>query len=139
LRSLGHAFDFRETFREIIAGTIYVFDRWRGHEPSPDRGARRAAYLEEAFGKNRPSFVPQAKGDHQREPRRLEVEVAESINVDVGGERQWLGLGDDYVYGLGYARREKSDGLGQVIEKELERRGLGSGWCFPPPLPPVSC
>ena len=134
MRSLGHAFDFRETFREIGAGIIYVFDQWRGHEPRPDRGARRALYLEGAFGKPRPSLLAQGKGNSRRENGRVEVEVAERVDVDVGGERQWLGLGDNYIYGLGYARREKSEGLEQQIMKELQRRGFDSGWRFPFPF-----
>jgi hypothetical protein len=57
----------------------------------------------------------------------VEVQVVESVDVDVAGEQQWLGLGDDYVYGLGYARREKSEALGLQIEKELQKRGYGPG------------
>lgn len=118
LRSLGHAFDFRETFRELKAGWIYITDRIRGVEPRPDMGARRVAVMENAFGRGR------------REKRNNDtgvVVVMEEVDVDVdiGGERQWLGVGDDYAYGLGYAsRKEKSDGLGEAIEKELGKRGV---------------
>ena len=51
------------------------------------------------------------------------VDVEEVIHV--GEERQWLGLGDRYTYSIGYAaRKEKSDGLEEQIEKELEKRGV---------------
>lgn len=123
LRSLAHAFDFRETFREIWAGCIYISDRVRGVEPRPDMGARRMAMMEDAFGRAR---LRNTGNEQQKNPRKV-VEVRKEVDVDVnvGGERQWLGLGDDYAYGLGYAsRREKSDGLGEAIEKELHKRGV---------------
>lgn len=138
LRSLGHAFDFRETFREIGVGCIYIYDKMRGKEPTPDLTARRAAYYEEAFGRPRPSNLPAGKGftdDKMQSLRKsksqpklpVQVGVEEQVEVDVEGERQWLGLGDDYGYGLGYMRREKSDSLGLQIEHELEKRGYTTG------------
>lgn len=58
----------------------------------------------------------------------LSVGVDVDKVIHVGEERQWLGLGDKYAYSLGYAtRKEKSDGLEEQIEKELEKRGLGFG------------
>ncbi|KAK0504541.1 hypothetical protein EDD18DRAFT_1397256 [Armillaria luteobubalina] len=48
-------------------------------------------------------------------------------HVDMGGQRQWLGLGSDYGYGV---RRERSDSLEVQIERELERRGYGSRKSF---------
>ena len=138
MRSLGHAMDFRETFREILSGTVYILDRARGREPRPDMGARRAAYLEVVFGKGRPTPPLQATHQFKQQAldrkakdslkRPLEVRVEESVDVDVGGERQWLGTGDDYAYGLGYARREKSETLGEQIARELQRRKLDLGW-----------
>jgi hypothetical protein len=124
LRSLGHAFNFRETFREIWAGCIYILDRTRGIEPRPDMGARRIAMMQDVFGHARLG-VTGMEGDAQREKNLgMTVEVRKEVDIDVGGERQWLGLGDNYAYGIGYARREKSDGLGEAIEKELDRRGV---------------
>lgn len=106
-------------------------------------GVRRVVHLESAFGKTRPpnsnagsehGYVSSAarKGRERKEQSRpsemaVQVQVEERVSVDVGGERQWLGLGDNYGYGLGYARREKSDGLEEQIERELQRRGYGSG------------
>jgi hypothetical protein len=90
-------------------------------------GARRMAMMEDAFGRARLRHTGRECGS-QREKRfgrAVEVRKVVDVDVDVGGERQWLGLGDDYAYGLGYAsRREKSDGLGEAIEKELDRRGV---------------
>jgi hypothetical protein len=125
--------DFRETFREIWLGMVYLSDRACGREPRPDKGARRTAHLEEAFGKSRPLLPPKANPHSKKQVSQvmkqqlLEVQVEQSIDVDVGGERQWLGIGDDYAYGLGYARREKSEMLGEQIVKELQRRGFELG------------
>ncbi|RDB24739.1 hypothetical protein Hypma_007940 [Hypsizygus marmoreus] len=127
LRSLGHAMDFRETFREIWVGWIYILDKMRGKEPTHDLGARRIAHYEEAFGRPRASRLAQdsdiGKGDEKRTATLPGVEVEVGEVVDAGEERQWLGLGDNYGYGLGYIKREKSDGLQVQIERELERRG----------------
>lgn len=85
-------------------------------------GARRIAMLENAFGRER---LRPSEAEIQREKPIVAVEIKEEVDVDVGGERQWLGVGDNYAYGLGYAsRREKSDGLGEAIAKELEKRGV---------------
>jgi len=134
LRSLGHAMDFRETIREIWAACVYVVDRLRGREPTSDKGARRAAYLEEVFGRVRPTYgkgnsakkTLRGLGTKEKHGQAIQVEVVERVDVDVEGERQWLGLGDDYGYGLAYARREKSDAFGEQIERELQIRGYGS-------------
>jgi len=79
--------------------------------------------MEDAFGRAR---LRNTGNEQQKNPRKVvEVRKEVDVDVDVGGERQWLGLGDDYAYGLGYAsRREKSDGLGEAIEKELRKRGV---------------
>jgi hypothetical protein len=123
--------DFRETFREIWVGCMYIFDKMRGKEPTPDVGARRVAYYEGAFGRPRPSQIapghilnsdPGMKAEKVR-PALPAVEIEVEKQVDVEGERQWLGTGDDYGYGLGYIRREQSEGLEAQIEKELEKRG----------------
>ncbi|KAH9073080.1 organic solute transporter Ostalpha-domain-containing protein [Lactarius deliciosus] len=49
----------------------------------------------------------------------------------VDGERQWLGAGDEYDYGL--SRRERSEALGVVVERELEKRGYGPSGVNPEP------
>ena len=73
--------------------------------------------MENAFGRSRLS--ERGKSDTKG------VHVVEEVDVDIGGERQWLGVGDDYAYGLAYAsRKEKSDGLEEAIEKELVKRGV---------------
>ncbi|KZP19623.1 DUF300-domain-containing protein [Athelia psychrophila] len=136
LRSLGHAFDFRETFREIGTGCAYIVDRMKGRESHVDLIARRAGVFEDAFGQGRPRPAAIAtmhtfgiQPQHGQEKHAMQVEVQQEVNVDVGGERQWLGNGDDYGYGLAYAsRREKdrSDGLGEAIDKELKRRRADS-------------
>jgi hypothetical protein len=134
--------DFRETIKEIWTGCVYVVDRIKGREPTSDKGARRVAYLEDIFGRARarPAHIVCGKDESAKrtlwglgakekgsQVAPLEVEVVEQVDVDVEGERQWLGLGDDYAYGLGYARRERSDGLEEQIEQELQRRGFSLG------------
>lgn len=74
--------------------------------------------MENAFGRSRLS-------EREKNGATKGVEVVEEVDVDIGGERQWLGVGDDYAYGLAYAsRKERSDGLGEAIEKELVKRGV---------------
>ncbi|KAF8070429.1 organic solute transporter Ostalpha-domain-containing protein, partial [Lyophyllum atratum] len=131
LRSLGHAMDFRETFREIWIGWIHIWDKMRGKEPTPDVGARRIAHYEGAFGRSRALYPKGANHDPGMpcEEERVatlpvvEVEIEREVDVDIEGEKQWLGLGDNYGYGLGYIKREKSDDLAVQIERELEKRG----------------
>jgi hypothetical protein len=127
LKSLGHAFDFRETFREIWAGCVYIADRVKGREPRPDMGARRVAHLEAAFGQLRPGFegsqrlrIDGRKSEKERdgEPGKVEIQVDVAIEEDRhAGVKQWL---EDH-------RREKSEELGLQIERELQRRGYGLG------------
>lgn len=131
LRALMHAFNFMETFRELRAGTVYLWRRMRGQEV--DIMARRQAVLEGVFGRTRiemqgnPIVAAIAKSKPADEEKAvLAVNVAVEEMVHVGEERQWLGVGDDYAYGLGYhsrRMREKSDGLEEQIEKELAKRG----------------
>ncbi|KAI0312894.1 organic solute transporter Ostalpha-domain-containing protein, partial [Amylostereum chailletii] len=124
LRALMHAMDFRETFRELRAGTVYMWHQMRGKET--DVAARREAHLVGAFDKSRTDVW---RGMHRREKgaddgEEMGVDVTVRVDrvVDVDGERQWLGVGDDYGYGV--ARRERSDALGVQIERELARRGV---------------
>lgn len=109
-----------------------MFDKMRGKEPSPDFSARRAAHYERAFGQSRPSqpenkAVVDAGAKKSKLTPSNDITVNQQVEVDVAGERQWLGLGDDYGYGLGYFRRERSEGLSVQIEKELQQRGYGAG------------
>ncbi|KAI0301579.1 organic solute transporter Ostalpha-domain-containing protein [Multifurca ochricompacta] len=104
LRSFAHAMDFRETFRELSAGLVYMWLRIRGAETDPL--ARRVAVLEGAFDKSREKVWREGTGEAKR--RGLEVDKA--VEVEVDGEKQWLGLGDDY---------------GIQFERELEKRGYG--------------
>ncbi|KAF7362163.1 hypothetical protein MVEN_00562400 [Mycena venus] len=111
----GHAFDFRETFREISAGWVYIMDRMRGREPTPDRGARRIAHYETVFERPRQANLPTNKGLGETDaekgllsPSRVQLETP-----------PWLELPR-------HNRREKSEALEVQIEKELERRGYGS-------------
>jgi hypothetical protein len=114
--------DFRETFRELLAGLMYMLHRILGAETDPL--ARRVAVLETAFDKSR----VQVRREHRKEVKRRDLVVEEVIEVEIDGERQWLGLGDDYGYDL--SRRERSEALGVQLEKELEKRGyLCPGEC----------
>ena len=97
----------------------------RGVEPRPDMAARRMAMMEDVFGRARLRNAGKEPGSRPEKDLGIAVEVRKDVDVDVGGERQWLGIGDDYAYGLGYvSRRENSDGLGEAIRKELDRRGV---------------
>ncbi|KAG6837828.1 hypothetical protein H0H93_016196 [Arthromyces matolae] len=130
-RSLCHAMDFRETFREIWIGCIHLWDRTRGKESTYDIGARRTAHFTEAFGRPRASSST-IHGDNDDGYNvatlpKVHVNVEEHVDVEIEGEKQWLGIGNDYGYGLDYARRQRSESLGTQIEKELERRGLFLG------------
>ena len=117
--------DFRETFREIYAGLVYMWHRMRGVETDPL--ARRIAVLEHALDKSRAEVVRKRPGG-AKEPV-LEIDTAVEVAVD--GERQWLGVGDDYGYGL--SPRARSETLSVQFEKELEKRGYGrSGKCNAP-------
>ncbi|KAJ7129004.1 organic solute transporter Ostalpha-domain-containing protein [Mycena crocata] len=121
LRSLGHALDFRETFREIRVGWIYILDKMRGREPTPDMGARRIAHYESAFGRPRPSNLPTSKGFDGSDPNDAEkgLLAPSARQLESRDDTPWLGL-------PGYERREKSEALEVQIERELQRRGYGS-------------
>ncbi|OBZ74228.1 hypothetical protein A0H81_05950 [Grifola frondosa] len=127
-KSLMHAMNFKETLRELWTGTMYMIRKYRGQET--DAQARREAVLESVFGRSRIAIYRQAKaGDTNLGEKNAEgVTVEVEKMVHVGAERQWLGIGDDYGYGLGYHTRrlrERSDGLEEQIEKELTKRGYG--------------
>ena len=138
-RALVHAMNFRETFVEIWAGWVYMYRQYRGVEV--DAHARRQAVLENVFGRYRLDICRDADGSIPavNAPKKdIDVTIQVEKEVRVGEERQWLGAGDDYIYGLGYQSRrmrERSEGLESQIEKELERRGYslrgGSMWCHP--------
>jgi hypothetical protein len=119
LRSFAHAMDFRETFRELNASLVYMCRRMRGVETDPL--ARRMAVLENAFDKS----LPEMRLGRPKEEKELVLEVDKTIEIEVAvdGEKQWLGVGDNYGYGL--SRRERSEALGMQFEKELEKRGYG--------------
>ncbi|KAJ3748543.1 organic solute transporter Ostalpha-domain-containing protein [Lentinula detonsa] len=123
LHALGHAMDFRETFRELWIGTIYLWEKIRGRDPQPDIKARRAAHYENAFGPARPSGPIVKEQNEKADPLVFPVIRVEKEYYDAAHGRQWLGYGNDYGYGL---YREKSDDLEVQIERELERRGYGS-------------
>ncbi|KAH8105622.1 DUF300-domain-containing protein, partial [Phellopilus nigrolimitatus] len=143
LRALGHAFDFRETFSELWTGCVFIVRRWRGIET--DSRARRLIVREELFSTANGLGAKCRNGARDREKGRLPLEYTYeddcTVNEKKGGmrvavdvekefhvdkERQWLGTGNDYIYGLGYARRERSAGLAEQIDDELERRGLST-------------
>ncbi|TFY59581.1 hypothetical protein EVJ58_g5692 [Rhodofomes roseus] len=124
-RALVHALNFKETLVELWKGCVYMVRRSRGHET--DRQVRRGAAYESVFGKSRWELgkgetTPKEKG--RKGSLGVEMEVDRVMHVE--GERQWLGMGDEYAYGMGYHSRrirEKSDGLEDQIEKELTARG----------------
>ncbi|KAI0794133.1 organic solute transporter Ostalpha-domain-containing protein [Fomes fomentarius] len=126
-RALAHAMNFKETGRELWQGTVYMIRKYRGREV--DAQARREAVLENVFGRSRFDITREA-GSSRPKVNSSEKDVNVTVEVEkevrVGDERQWLGVGDDYIYGLGYQarrQRERSEGLESQIEKELVRRG----------------
>ena len=119
--------DFRETFRELYASLVYMCYRMRGVETDPL--AHRMAVLEDVFDKSRPEM----RLGHPKCGKELVLEVDKTVEVAVDGEKQWLGVGDNYGYGL--SRRERSEALGIQFEKELEQMGYGrSGECKVPEI-----
>ncbi|KAF9049927.1 organic solute transporter Ostalpha-domain-containing protein [Panaeolus papilionaceus] len=139
-RSLGHAMDFRETFREIWVGCVYLIDKARGREPKPDFKVRRTAHYEGAFGRSREQRAPVESShrshDSQEDINALvfpSVEVHIDQAYEVEGRRQWLGLGPlDHHIGIGHPRRDRSEGLQVRIDRELEK--LGHPTAYPEPL-----
>ncbi|TFK88433.1 DUF300-domain-containing protein [Polyporus arcularius HHB13444] len=140
-RALVHAMSFKETGREIWAGVIYMLRKSRGHEV--DTQARRQAALENVFGRSRYAIVRGARPSDSKagaSEKQLGVTVQVEEEVRIDNERQWIGLGNDYIYGLGYQakrKRERSEGLESQIEKELAMhgytlRGPGSGGAYAP-------
>lgn len=152
LRSLAHAMNFKETFRELRDGWVYLWQRMRGKEVKVDRNARRDGWYEGAFGKERPMPAadwkdPGRRGwdDKDLYSGGLEndgygngngdigrgLRVDSEVVVTVEGERQWLGTRDEYGYGIGFESRgragtrgrERSEALGTQIEAELSKRG----------------
>lgn len=114
LRSLGHALDFRETFREIWQGCVYIVDKVRGREHKADSNAKHASHFETAFGRDRYA---------RRGEQKPFMDESSRPSPQASRERQWLGAGSDYGYGI---HREKSETLEVQIERELERRGYAS-------------
>ncbi|KAF9010475.1 organic solute transporter Ostalpha-domain-containing protein, partial [Cyathus striatus] len=76
LKSLCHAMDFRETFREVWYGCRYLYDQIRGEEPAQDLVVRRQIYYKEAFGRQR-------FGKTRTSKNRRDIQVD---NVDLHGE-----------------------------------------------------
>ncbi|KAL5531241.1 hypothetical protein ACEPAG_4118 [Sanghuangporus baumii] len=128
MRCLLHAFDFRETLREIWEGCAYIFRKWRGFETDPK--ARRLIIREDIFGEKVPNESRPKKDARDSaterhvmyQPVSVSVEVEKEVHIDV--ERQWLGTAGDYLYGLGFPRRERTAGFEEQVEIELEKRGL---------------
>jgi hypothetical protein len=134
IRSLLHAFDFRETYREMRDGVQYGWHRARGREV--DVQAHRIGHLSNAFDRSRLDvWNEKEKGGSNESPAKQNrskglptglwpersIEVGVDRMVEIEGERQWLGVGNDHDYGI--SRRNPSDALGIQIERELARRG----------------
>ena len=132
-----------ETLRELWAGIVYMFRRWRGKET--DKLARRVAAHQGVFGHSRSRVLSdgiaqneslirngqEKKREEKRmkslnrvESRRLdEVMVEVEREVFLGSERQWLGVEGSRDYILGSVTREKSEGFEDAVAKELYTRG----------------
>jgi len=153
LKSLGHAMNPMETLRELWAGAVYMFRRWRGKET--DKLARRVAAHQGVFGHSRSRVLSDGSAQNQslirngQEKKRDEKRVNSSSRVEsrgldevmveverevfLGSERQWLGVGDNHNYILGSVTREKSEGFEDAVANELYTRGYTlRGKVFPP-------
>jgi len=120
--------DFRETFREIWIGTIYMFDKIRGKEPKPDLGVIREGYYESAFGRQRrlpgrpqrSQLIPHKK-EKDDSPVFPVVEIEVDQEFEINGHKQWLSL--DKYDRFNHPKRDRSEGLQEQIEQELAKRG----------------
>jgi hypothetical protein len=143
LKSLSHAMNPMETFRELRAGIDYMVQRWRGEET--DKQARRIAAHQGVFGHSRSRVLSdsstqvnsltragQEKKREKKAPSPLsqvesgrldEVLVDVEREVYLGSERQWLGVGNSRDYVLEDVTREKSGGLEDQVVRELYERG----------------
>ena len=143
LKSLGHAMNPMETLRELWAGTVYIFRKWRGKET--DKQARRVAAHQGVFGHSRSRILSDGSArseslirnnqEKKREKKgasplsQVESGRLDEVLVDVerevflDSERQWLGVGNNHGYVLGSVTREKSEGFEDAVAKELYRRG----------------
>ena len=131
-----------ETFRELWAGIIYMFRRWRGKET--DKQARRMAAHQGVFGHSRSripsdgsarskSLIHNSQEKKREKPTspsgQVEFGRLDEVLVDVerevylGSERQWLGVGDGRDYVLESLTRETSEGFEDAVAKELYKRG----------------
>jgi len=141
-----------ETLRELWAGIVYMFQRWRGKET--DKLARRVATHQGVFGRSRlrvlsdgsaqnESLIRNGQEKKRSNPssraasRRLdEVMVEVEREVFLGSERQWLGVEDNHDYILGSVTREKSECFEDAVANELYTRGYtirGKALPAPPP------
>ncbi|KAF9783760.1 organic solute transporter Ostalpha-domain-containing protein [Thelephora terrestris] len=143
LKSLSHAMNPMETFRELRAGIDYMVQRWRGEET--DKQARRIAAHQGVFGHSRSmvlsdsptqsNSLTRAGQEKKREKKapsplsQVESGRLDEVLVDVereiylGSERQWLGVGNGRDYVLGAVTREKSEGFEDQVVRELYERG----------------
>lgn len=127
-RSLGHAMDFRETFREIWIGTIYLFDKIRGKVPKPDLGIIREGHYESAFGRQRPLPGRLQRSQLMAHGKEMDdglvfpvVEIDIDQEFELNGHRKWLSL--NKYDRFNHPKRDRSEGLQEQIEQELEKRG----------------
>ncbi|KAF9652079.1 DUF300-domain-containing protein [Thelephora ganbajun] len=143
LKSLGHAMNPMETFRELWTGIVYMFRKWRGKET--DKQARRVAAHQGVFGRSRSRILSDSSAQSESLIRNSQEKKQEKKNVSplsqvesgrlddvlvdverevyLGSERQWLGVGDSHGYVLGSVTREKSEGFEAAVANELYRRG----------------
>ena len=143
LKSLGHAMNPMETFRELWVGVVYIFRRWKGEET--DKQARRVAIHQGVFGHPRSRTLRDGSGQSEslirscQEKRQEKMGVSplsraetgrlDEVLVDVerevflNSERQWLDIDESHGHVLGTITREKSEGFEDAVARELYRRG----------------
>ncbi|KAG8874754.1 hypothetical protein FRB98_008242 [Tulasnella sp. 332] len=108
-RSLGHALDFRDVFRQMWAGCVYCWDRIRGYEPEQ---SGRNAHLQQALGRRR----VQAFGKDRA--------VGQGNKGLVGGvefAHQWIMLDLHDPKSPMEQEKPREPGLEEEIDEELRR------------------
>ncbi|KAF9476348.1 DUF300-domain-containing protein [Pholiota conissans] len=128
-RSLGHAMDFRETFREIWVGCIYMFDSMRGKEATPDFGVIREVHYNSAFGRRRltqatiqqPRILDPPVGAADLTLPPIRIAVDQEVEVVINGKREWLLL--EKLEKREIPIGERDEGLQEQIDRELASRG----------------
>ncbi|KAG8955676.1 hypothetical protein FRC04_007667 [Tulasnella sp. 424] len=111
LRSLGHVFDFRDMFRQIWKGCVYMWHRMRGYEPDSNE---RYSHFQRALGQRR----LRGSGDKDgQEFDRLALDDPYDRKIPPQRDHPWLKLDSPTSPPSNFHH----DGLEEDINSELRR------------------